>query len=493
MPTEKPIYRQCVGELVAALGAGNLTAVTILEALIGRTKELDPELHAFLSVDVEDSLRQASASDRRRMEGRLLGPLDGIPVAIKDIIAEKGRPLTCGSRILGNYVSPYDATVIRRLRTSGLVLWGRTNLDEFAMGSSTESSAFGATKNPWDRTRVPGGSSGGSACCVAAGFAPLALGTDTGGSIRQPAAFCGITGLKPTYGCVSRYGVSAFASSLEQVGPFGRSVEDVALLLSSIAGHDPMDSTSVAMDTSDYLAASRKFRTWTIGVPEEFFKSGLDGEVEAAVRRAIAFYEKSGCRIRTISLPDPSLAIAVYYIICTAEAFSNLSRFDGIRYGLRFPKARDAVDVYFQSRGAGFGEEVKRRILLGAFVLSDGYQNAYYTRAQRIRTRFRRDYLNILTEVDGILTPTTPAAAFPLGGRVQDPLAMYLADIYTVTANLVGLPAISIPCGFTASRLPIGLQIIAKPFAEREILAMANSFQLAHDFHCRDPLPVGRK
>jgi aspartyl-tRNA(Asn)/glutamyl-tRNA(Gln) amidotransferase subunit A len=476
-----------VAQLADSLSSGELTSADLMEELCVRTSSLDGDLHAFISYDKDDALRQAIESDNRRKLGKSLGKLDGIPVAIKDIISVKGHPLTCASRMLGSYVSPYDATVIAKLRAAGAIIWGRTNLDEFAMCSSTEHSAFGVTRNPWDLNCVPGGSSGGSACCVAAGLAPVALGTDTGGSIRQPAAFCGITGLKPTYGRVSRYGVVAFASSLEQVGPFGRSVEDVAITLSAIAGRDINDSTSVDVPVPDYFSAANNKRQCTIGVADEFFKDGLSVEVERAVRKVISFYESHGFTIKNISLPQPSLSIAVYYIISTAEAFSNLARFDGIRYGHRSNLAENAIDIYKKSRGEGFGAEVKRRIILGAFVLSGGFHDAYYARAQKVRTLFRHEYLRILNSVDAIIMPTTPTAAFAFGEKSQDPLSMYLADIYTVTANLVGLPAISLPCGFTSQGLPIGFQLIGKHFGESDLLSISNFFQKSHSYHLQHP------
>ncbi|MDR2576715.1 MAG: Asp-tRNA(Asn)/Glu-tRNA(Gln) amidotransferase subunit GatA [Puniceicoccales bacterium] len=477
------IHLHSVEELANALADGTICCVDLMEALLKRTAALDKRLHAFISYDAEDALRQARESDARRKAGKMLSRWDGIPISIKDIIAVKGQPLSCASRMLGNYVSPYDATVIAKLRAAGAIVWGRTNLDEFAMGSSTEHSAFGITRNPWNANCVPGGSSGGSACSVAARFSPLALGTDTGGSIRQPAAFCGITGLKPTYGRVSRYGVTAFASSLEQVGPFGRSVDDVAIALSLIAGHDPHDSTSVRIAVPDYLEAAQRLTPRTIGVAEECLREGIDKEVEVAIRQAISFFKARGYGVRSVSLPQASLAIAVYYVISTAEAFSNLARFDGVRYGHRSSRAENAVDIYAKSRGEGFGEEVKRRIILGSYVLSGGFYDAYYTRAQKVRTLFRQEYLRILNSVDVILMPTTPTAAFAFGEKSQDPLAMYLADIYTVTANLVGLPAISIPCGFTGAGLPIGLQLLGKPFQEGDLLSVANFFQKAHVYH----------
>ncbi|MDR0678936.1 MAG: Asp-tRNA(Asn)/Glu-tRNA(Gln) amidotransferase subunit GatA [Puniceicoccales bacterium] len=481
-------YYLTVERLSALLEAGELTAAELMKSLLERTDALDEGLRAFIAYDGEEALRQAEESDRRRKEGKSLGPLDGIPVAIKDFISVRGWPLSCGSRMLEGYVSPYDAWVIDRLRAVGAVLWGRTNLDEFAMGSSTETSAFGPTANPWDRRFVPGGSSGGSACAVAAGLAPLALGTDTGGSVRQPAAFCGIVGLKPTYGRVSRYGVTAFASSLDQVGPFGRSVWDVATLLGAIAGRDPHDSTSVPLPVPDYANALGGQRNWNIGISEQFFAAGLNDEVKSAVRRAIDFFENAGCPIRSVSFPNLDICIGDYYVIATAEAFSNLSRFDGVRYGHRAAGVRDVGELYARSRGEGFGAEVKRRILLGAFVLSGGYHEAYYGRAQRVRTLIRRSFEEIFQSVDFLLTPTAPTVAFPLDDRGhKDPLAMYLSDVYTVPVTLAGLPAISLPCGFSREGLPIGLQLIGTPYRESDLLAAAHFFERSHDFYDRHP------
>ncbi|MDR3117495.1 MAG: Asp-tRNA(Asn)/Glu-tRNA(Gln) amidotransferase subunit GatA [Puniceicoccales bacterium] len=473
--------------LADGLADGSLTALALAEAILARTAALEPRLGAFISWDGDDLLRGAEESDRRRRSGQARSRWDGIPIGIKDLISVHGQPLTNGSRMLGSYVSPYDATVISRLRAAGFLPWGRLNLDEFAMGSSTEYSAFHCTANPWDLSRVPGGSSGGAAAAVAAGLAPGALGTDTGGSIRQPAALCGITGLKPTYGRVSRYGVTAFASSLDQVGPLARSVDDVAILCATIAGSDGHDATSARLAVPDLLAEAQNFRSWTIGIPPEFFGEGLQPDVERAVRAAAAFFEREGCAIRSISLPHAPLGTAVYFLTATAEAFSNLARFDGIRYGHRSRGAEDAVDIYGRSRAEGFGDEVKRRLILGAFVLSSGFQDAYYVRAQRVRTLIRRDYEKALAQVDFILTPTAATTAFPIGARNMDPLAMYLSDAYTVSTNLAGLPAISVPCGLDGQGLPIGLQLIGRPYGEGDLLAAANFFQKAHGFHLLRP------
>ncbi|MDR2668047.1 MAG: Asp-tRNA(Asn)/Glu-tRNA(Gln) amidotransferase subunit GatA [Puniceicoccales bacterium] len=481
------LHHKTAWELSAALESRSLSAVELMKSLIARTEALDSSLHPFIAYDGDYAIRQAEESDRRRKESKSLGPLDGIPVAIKDNMSVRGWPLTCGSRMLEGYVSPWDCHVVSRLREAGAVLFGRTNMDEFAMGSSTENSAFFTTANPWDRSRVPGGSSGGSACAVASGMVPLAIGTDTGGSIRQPAALCGIAGLKPSYGRVSRSGITAFASSLDQAGPMARCVRDVAILLRAIAGRDRHDSTSSPLPVANYADALGRKRNWTIAVPEEIFSAGIDGAVEGAVRKAIEFYGANGCTIKSVRLPDSAVAIGAYYVTATAEAFSNLSRFDGIRYGHRSKSAKDTLEIYAKSRGEGFGEEVKRRIMLGAFVLSGGYYDAYYGRAQKARNFIGRAFDAIFESSDLVLTPTSPTTAFPIGEKSNDPLAMYLSDIYTVSINLARLPAISIGCGFSQQNLPIGLQLIGKPFGEEDLLAAAHFFESHHDFHSKHP------
>ncbi len=485
-----PLHYQTVAELSAALAAGALTSAALTEAVIARTQAVEERVQAFNSYDSADALAQAAASDARRAAGQAMGPLDGIPVGIKDVIAVRDQPLTASSRMLARFVSPYDATVTTRLRAAGVVLWGRLNMDEFAMGSSTENSATKVTANPHDLTRIPGGSSGGSAAALAAGQAPATLGSDTGGSIRQPAALCGVVGLKPTYGLISRHGLIAYASSLDQIGPFGRTVEDVALLLQAIAGHDERDSTSFHTPIPDYRAAltAPRARPWRIGIPKEYFGAGLDPEVAAAVQAAIAFYRSLGAEIREVSLPHTEYALAAYYIIATAEASSNLARYDGVRYGHRSAEADNLHELYFNSRAEGFGSEVKRRIILGTYVLSSGYYDAYYGRAQKVRTLIREDFIKAYGEVDVILTPTTPTPAFKRGEKSGDPLAMYLADIYTIGVNLAGLPAISVPCGFTAGGLPIGLQLIGQPFAEADLLAAARAYDSAHAWGKRTPV-----
>jgi aspartyl-tRNA(Asn)/glutamyl-tRNA(Gln) amidotransferase subunit A len=483
------IFYKTITELAAMLAAGETTSVAITQAVIDRTTEVDGLVQAFLSTDADDALAQAKASDERRAAGNVLGPLDGIPIGIKDTLAVKDQPLRCASKMLENYVSPYDATCIVKLREAGAVIWGRLNMDEFAMGSSTENSAYQTTCNPWDLETIPGGSSGGSAAAMAAGEAIATLGTDTGGSIRQPAALCGVVGMKPTYGLISRYGLVAFASSLDQVGPFARTVEDAALLLQAMLGKDPLDSTSIEVaEAPDYAQALKEKKgPWKLGVPREFFGEGLDPEVKANIEQAIEWYKGQGCEIVDISLPHSELAVPVYYIVATAEASSNLARFDGVRYGHRSEEANDATTLFTKSRGEGFGDEVKRRIILGTYVLSSGYYDAYYLRAQKVRRLILADFEAAFEQVDAILTPTSPTPAFKRGERADDPLSMYLSDVYTISVNLAGLPAISIPSGFTESGLPIGLQVIGKAFGEAEMFAVANAFEKAHDYAQQTP------
>ncbi len=481
-----------IAALADALAKKEISAVELTQAVIDRADAVEPKVNAFNSRDPADALAQAAASDARRASGQPLGPLDGIPVAIKDVISVRDQPLTASSRILANYVSPYDATVIRKLRQAGAVIWGRLNLDEFAMGSSTENSAFKSTSNPYNLDCVPGGSSGGSAAAVAAGEAIATLGSDTGGSIRQPAALCNVVGLKPTYGLVSRYGLAAFASSLDQIGPFTRTVEDAAILLQAIAGHDPRDSTSCppSLHTPpDYRAtlAAGSAAPRRLGIPKEYFGAGLDPEVAAAVAQAIDHYKKLGCEIRDVSLPHTEHGLSAYYIISTAECSSNLARLDGIRYGYRSPNATDAVDIYGKTRAEGFGPEVKRRIILGTYVLSSGFYDAYYLRAQKVRTLIRQDFLKAFAEVDAIITPTSPTPAFRKGEKFSNPMAMYLSDIYTIGANLAGIPGISIPCGFSKAGLPIGLQLLGQPLKEADLLAIAHAYDSAHHWHTRHP------
>ncbi|MDR3144599.1 MAG: Asp-tRNA(Asn)/Glu-tRNA(Gln) amidotransferase subunit GatA [Puniceicoccales bacterium] len=482
------IFYGSAAELERLLDSGELTSQELTEAVIARTKLVDKKLNAFIHFDEEKTMREAIASDRRRKSGRKMSALDGIPIGIKDLIAERGQPMTCGSKILSGYVSPYDATVVERMRESGCVLWGRLNMDEFAMGSSNENSHFGNVANPWDISRVPGGSSGGSAAAVAAGEAILALGSDTGGSVRQPAAFCGIVGLKPSYGAVSRYGLVAFASSLDQVGQFGRTVADVASLFQIISGHDERDSSSYPFEKRDYGAElSNHSRVKRIGIPKECFGDGLDEEIRRAIEAAIDFYGSGGHEIVEVSLPTIEYAIPVYYVIATAEASANLARFDGIRYGYRSAAAQNAIDIYFKTRGEGFGAEVKRRIMLGTYVLSSENFESCYLRAQKVRTMIRGDFMRVFTDVDAMITPVTPSAAFKIGEKIADPMRMYLSDIYTISVNLAGACGLSLPCGFSKTGLPIGMQIIGRPFHEHEILALANEFELAHDFRGMHP------
>ena len=481
------VFFQTIAELSAALAARTLSSVELTQAVIARTKAVDGRIHAFNSFNETNALEQAAASDQRRAQCRAAGPLDGIPVGFKDVIAVQDQPLTASSKMLAKFVSPYDATVTTRLKRAGAICWGRLNLDEFAMGSSTENSAFGPTSNPWDLSRVPGGSSGGSAAALAAGEAIATLGSDTGGSIRQPAAFCGVVGLKPTYGLVSRFGLIAFASSLDQIGPFTRTVEDAGIMLGAIAGHDERDSTSYDAKIPDYRAEiGQRKGPWRLGIPKEYFAEGLDPEIGAAVEKAVAFYTAQGCEVKPVSLPNTQYCLDTYYIIATAEASSNLARYDGIRYGHRSSAATDVVELYFKSRAEGFGAEVKRRIILGTYVLSSGYYDAFYLRAQKVRTLIRQDFLNAYQEVDALITPTSPIPAFKIGEK-SDPLAMYLCDIYTIGVNLAGLPAISVPCGFTASGLPIGMQLIGQPFQEANLLAIANAYERAHEWKHRHP------
>jgi aspartyl-tRNA(Asn)/glutamyl-tRNA(Gln) amidotransferase subunit A len=477
-----------ISQLAANLAADGLSSVELTRAHIARIRATEERVRAFNSFDEADALAQAEASDKRRASGESRGPLDGIPIGLKDIIALKGQPLTGSSKILANYVSPYDATVTAKLKAAGAVLLGRLNMDEFAMGSSTENSGTHPTFNPWNLECVPGGSSGGSAAATATGSVAGALGTDTGGSIRQPASFCGVVGIKPTYGRVSRYGVAAFASSLDQVGAFARTVEDAAILTGAISGHDPHDSTSLRDEVPDYRAAlGEPARKWRLGIPREYFTDGIDPEVEKAVRDAIDFYRAQGCEIREVSLPHTEHCVSCYYIIATAECSSNLSRYDGVRYGHRAQGATDVISMTARSRAEGFGQEVKRRIILGTHVLSSGYYDAYYLRAQKVRTLIRNDFLKAFGEVDAILTPVAPTPAFKVGEKTDDPMKMYLSDIFTIGVNLAGLPGMSIPCGFSSSGLPIGLHLIGQPLGETELLRIAHEYERAHEWSRRHP------
>jgi aspartyl-tRNA(Asn)/glutamyl-tRNA(Gln) amidotransferase subunit A len=475
-------------ELLHLLERRDISAVALTNAFLEAIEKRDGNVQAFLCVNAEIARAEAKAIDERRERGERLGKLAGLPVAVKDVLCTAGQPTTCGSKILRNFVPPYDAHVITRLKEANAILLGKTNMDEFAMGSSTENSAFQVTRNPWDPTRTPGGSSGGSAAAVAACEAPVALGSDTGGSIRQPASHCGVVGLKPTYGRVSRYGLVAFASSLDQVGPFGHDVQDVALLMEVIAGHDPRDSTSVARPVPTYRdTLEQPIRPLTVGVVKEHFAAGLDSEVEAAVRAALKVYEQHGAAIKEVSLPHSAHAVAVYYVVATAEASSNLARYDGVHFGHRSTEHKNLIDMYCKSRGEGFGKEVKRRIMLGTYALSSGYIDAYYLKALKVRRLIRDDFDRAFAGCDVIVGPTSPTAAFRLGEKVEDPLAMYLSDIYTLSANLAGICGISIPCGFTKGGLPIGLQIQAPPFEEEKLLRVARTYERATDWHLRRP------
>ncbi len=486
------MIERSVSALSQALAAKEISSVELTQLYLDRIKNLNPAINAYITVDAEKSLSQARLADDMRAVGNAK-PLTGIPLAQKDIFCAKGWLTTCGSKILSNFVSPYDATVIDRFNAAGAVILGKTNMDEFAMGSSNETSYFGPVKNPWDMTRVPGGSSGGSAAAVAALLAPAATGTDTGGSIRQPAAMCNLTGLKPTYGVVSRYGMIAYASSLDQGGPMARSAEDCAILLNAMAGFDERDSTSLDRPPEDYARdLDKPLAGLKIGLPKEFFgaseRSGCSPEVMQLVESAIAKYRKLGAETVEVSLPNMKLSVASYYVIAPAEASSNLSRFDGVRYGYRAAEYDDLDDMYAKSRTQGFGPEVKRRILIGTYVLSHGYYDAYYLQAQRIRRLIANDFVEAFKQCDVIMGPTSPSTAFKLGEKASDPVQMYLSDIYTIAVNLAGLPGMSIPCGF-ADGLPSGLQLIGNYFSEARLLNVAHRYQQATDWHAQ--LPAG--
>ena len=475
---------------MSKLAGREVSARAVTQACLDRIQGVDGRLHTFLSYDAADALAQADAADLALAAGatHTQRPLLGVPVAIKDVIAVKDQPLNCGSKILGKFISPYDATVIQRLKAAGAVVFGRLNMDEFAMGSSTENSAFQVTCNPWDVSRIPGGSSGGSAAAVAADECVAALGSDTGGSIRQPAALCGCVGLKPSYGRVSRYGLVAFASSLDQIGCFAKETRDAATVLEVLSGADRCDSTSVPQPVPHYAASlTGDIKGLKLGLPREYMVGGLDPEVKQAIDAAVKQLEKLGAEIVDVSLPHTDYAIAAYYIIATAEASANLARFDGIRYGLRIDGA-DPIALYGKTRGAGFGPEVKRRIILGTYVLSSGYYDAYYLRAQKVRTLIRNDFLKAFEKVDALVTPTSPTAAFKIGEKADDPLQMYLMDIFTISANLSGICGISIPCGFTKTpKLPIGLQLLGKPFGEEAILRVAHAYEQSTTWHNERP------
>ncbi|WP_110598225.1 Asp-tRNA(Asn)/Glu-tRNA(Gln) amidotransferase subunit GatA [Salinicola lusitanus] len=481
------MHHMTLTELAKGLKAGDFSSRELTTSLLDRIERLDGEINSFVTVTRDQALAAADAADQARAKGESR-PLAGLPLAIKDIFCTQGIRTSCGSKMLDNFQAPYNATVVEKLQAAGMISLGKTNMDEFAMGSSNENSFYGPVKNPWDHTAVPGGSSGGSAAAVAAGFAPAALGTDTGGSIRQPAAFCGITGLKPTYGRVSRYGMVAFASSLDQGGPMARSAEDCAHLLGAIAGHDLRDSTSVARVVPDYLAElDAPLDGLKIGLPKEYFGDGLDAEVESAIREAIRVYESLGAKVCEVSLPHTHLAVPAYYVIAPAEASSNLSRYDGVRFGHRCDNPVDLEDLYKRSRAEGFGDEVKRRILIGTHTLSEGFFDAYYRKAQQVRRLIRQDFMDAFEEVDVLMGPAAPTPAFDLGAK-KDPVSMYLQDIYTIAINLAGIPGISVPAGFSGQgHRPIGLQILGQHFAEGQLLNVAHQFQQATDWHRRHP------
>jgi aspartyl-tRNA(Asn)/glutamyl-tRNA(Gln) amidotransferase subunit A len=480
------LHGRTLAELAAGLRAREFSSEELTRIFLQRIEAHQPALNAFISVTTDAALAAARSADAALSSGRV-GPLTGLPLVHKDIFCTEGVLTTCGSRMLANFVSPYDATIVAKLKAAGTVMLGKTNMDEFAMGSSNETSYFGPVRNPWNPALVPGGSSGGSAAAVAARLAPVATGTDTGGSIRQPAALVGVTGIKPTYGRVSRYGMIAFASSLDQAGVFAASAEDAALLLSVMAGFDPRDSTSANEAVPDYSAAlGQPVRGLRIGLLKEFFDKGLDAGVEKRIREALAVYEKLGATLEEVSLPNLPLSVPVYYVVAPAECSSNLARFDGVRYGYRCENPRDLLDLYKRSRGEGFGAEVKRRIMTGTYVLSAGYYDAYYLQAQKVRQLIAADFARAFQEVDVLIGPTTPTPAFEIGAKTADPVTMYLNDIYTIGANLAGLPALSIPCGLV-NGLPVGLQIVGPHFAEAGILNAAHAYQRESDWHRQVP------
>jgi aspartyl-tRNA(Asn)/glutamyl-tRNA(Gln) amidotransferase subunit A len=482
----EPIHSLSISKLAPLLASGEVSPQEVTEACLTRIKARDGELNTFITVDETGAraMAQEAAASFKRNDAT---PLTGIPLALKDIMVTRGLRTTCGSRILENFVPPYDAFVCSRLRQAGAVILGKLNMDEFAMGSSTENSAFGPSRNPWNRDYIPGGSSGGSAAAVAADLCIASLGSDTGGSIRQPASLCGVVGLKPTYGRVSRYGLVAYASSLDQIGPLTKEVRDAAILLQAIAGHDPKDSTSVAAPVPDYQERlGREIKGLKIGVPKEFFGAGLDPEVEAAVKAALQTLTGLGADLIDVSLPHTEYAVAVYYVLAVAEASSNLARYDGVKYGFR-AEGKSLLDMYAQTRSQGFGAEVRRRIMLGTYTLSAGYYDAYYIKASQVRALIRRDFETAFGQCQVIATPVAPTPAFRIGEKVDDPLTMYLSDIFTISANLGGIPGISVPCGFSDGGLPIGLQLLGPVFGEADLLQVAYAFEQATDFHRRKP------
>jgi len=482
------LHALTIHELHDLLVKKKVTSREATEAFCRRIGEVEGKIKAYLRLTGEEAFRQADEVDQKIAKGEEIGDLAGIPLGLKDVLCTKGIQTTCASKILEGYVPFYDATVIRKLKEKNAVFLGKLNMDEFAMGSSTENSGFQITHNPWDLERIPGGSSGGSAAAVVADECVAALGTDTGGSIRQPAACCGVVGLKPTYGRVSRYGLVAFASSLDQIGPITKDVEDCAILMNTISGYDPCDSTSVKEEVPDYKQSLKKdIKGIRVGIPKEYFVEGIDPEVEKAVEGAIDSFRKWGAEIREISLPHTEYAVAIYYIIATAEASSNLARYDGVKYGFRSKGYRDLMEMYTQTRARGFGKEVKRRIILGTYVLSAGYYEAYYRKASQVRTLMRKDFDEAFQKVDVIVSPTAPTPAFRIGEKTEDPLQMYLSDIHTIPVNLAGIPAIAIPCGFSHEGLPIGLQLMGKHFDEGMLLKVAYTFEQNTDFHLKKP------
>ncbi|MBN1385172.1 MAG: Asp-tRNA(Asn)/Glu-tRNA(Gln) amidotransferase subunit GatA [Elusimicrobia bacterium] len=485
------LYNLTATDIVDKIKKKQVSAREITKSFLERIKSIDPKINAFVSVYNEDAVKQAEEVDKKINSGKESGKLAGVPVAIKDNMCIRGQKTTCSSKILENYVAPYDATIIERLKQEDAVIIGKTNMDEFAMGSSTENSAFMVTKNPWDLKRIPGGSSGGSAAAVSALISPVSLGSDTGGSIRQPASLCGVVGLKPTYGRISRYGLIAFASSLDQIGPISRNVADTALVLSAISGYDRKDSTSVDLPVDDYLAEIEKdIKGLTIGLPKEYFVDAVDKDVEKAIRDSVKIFEKLGAKIKEVSLPHTKYALSVYYIIAPSEASANLARYDGVKYGYRADSGT-LVGMYENTRSAGFGSEVKRRIMLGTYALSSGYYDAYYLKAQKVRTLIKNDFDRAFNPAgagaDIILTPTSPFAAFRIGEKTANPLQMYFSDVFTLSCSLAGICGISIPCGFSSEGLPIGLQLIGKAFDEKTILKAAGNFQKQTDHHLKIP------
>lgn len=477
-----------IRELHQQLISKERSCVEIVQESLDRIQALEPKLHSFLQVTNDRALEQAKQIDAKIAAGEEIGLLAGIPIAIKDNLCTQGVPTTCASKILQNFVPPYESTVTQKLIDAGAVMVGKTNLDEFAMGGSTETSAYAKTANPWDISRVPGGSSGGSAAAVAGGECPISLGSDTGGSIRQPASFCGIVGMKPTYGLVSRYGLVAFASSLDQIGPFARSVEDAAILLNAIAGYDPKDSTSLKVDIPDYTQfLTTDLKGKKVGVIKETFGEGLDPEVEKSVNAAIDQLKALGAEVKEISCPRFRYGIAAYYIIAPSEASANLARYDGVKYGARIEDAENLMEMYTKTRSQGFGAEVKRRIMIGTYALSAGYYDAYYLKAQKVRTLIKQDFEKAFEEVDVLVSPTAPTTAFKLGDKSQDPLSMYLIDLMTIPVNLAGLPGMSVPCGFDSQGLPIGLQIVGNVLREDQVFQVAYAYEQATDWHTRSP------